>query len=264
MRPTVRAVISVAAAFRLVEQVYPTDQANAWARWAAAVRAAVGERLEVEAVLEGALDAGALSRDELVALGGPTFDVVEDRPEPDDNRPVLILRRHAEPGRSGAISERGNACCAELRSVGATTPSVSSPVARAVQTASALGAENVSREPRLGLLPDDIERSVGSHRSFGAWLDAYNSDHNVRDLALRLAHWATDSLAAGGVVAITHDDVIQLVTVATTPASIRELGGPLGYLEGVAIRLSPQPVAVRLGAPPGLFADGEPDGRSGH
>lgn len=239
-------MLSSALVGRAVRLVAPECCARAWAAWCEASRATAGERREVGAIL-WSLDDPARVADVLEALGIDQADevlaeLVEPAAEPEG--PVVVIRRHAEPGPSG-LSSSGRLAAGLLASISPCPRVLCGPSLRTIATARAFtpAPEVVTT---WGVPPSHIEALVGAHAPVTKWQSATGSAVGRYAAALAAA------LPQEQTLVISHDGVVQAAVCGLGVSEQLTRQDSFGHLEGVALRwpVSGAAVAVRVGAPP--------------
>lgn len=241
---------------RLVMSSAPDLAVEVWSSWAVEASALRGEDHEVAAMVRPLLSHGLIDSEELETLGATDqqLALATEAGGVTDDRQVarVVLRRHAQPGSVGGLSEDGFLAAQRLAALRAFDEVRCGPSARTSRTAQAWAAAP-TLDVRWALPPNEAERAVGVHASFGAWKSSL--DDVARGYGQTLADVVREMSTAGRtVLIITHDGVPQALLAALgasfTP-SWRERA--LGYLEGVSIECDEDgdvPVVERLGAPP--------------
>ena len=108
---------------RLVLRLSPQLSPAAWAGWATAAQGVHGEDHEVAGMLRPLLAGGVVTAGELGALGATNLQLKIASEEPDATSPrsgvCIVMRRHAQPGSVGGLSEEGASAAGH---VAAATP----------------------------------------------------------------------------------------------------------------------------------------------
>ena len=151
---------------------------------------------------------------------------------------VLEIRRHAERGENGALTERGIAAARALAGTRYALV-VASPLERAKRTAALIGGRLDATEP--GLLPDIGGAGIyGDMAALVDWRRLLREDAQSRTLAdEQLATWSRLMSRVGPkdtMLAISHGGIIELPIVALGQRLGTVLTGPaFGFLEGARI-----------------------------
>ena len=151
---------------------------------------------------------------------------------------ILEVRRHAERGKTGAITDRGIAAARTLAGVKYALV-VASPLERAKRTAELIGGRLDATEP--GLLPDIGGAGIyGEMAALVDWRRLLREDAQARALAdQQLATWSRLASRVGAkdtVLAISHGGIIELPIVVLGQRLGTILTGPaFGFLEGARI-----------------------------
>ena len=155
----------------------------------------------------------------------------------------LVHRRHSlrSPG-DVHLSEEGVALAREVgRRSGPFDRVLTSPKARAVETAESMGFAVDAELEDLESLPDPVGRFLEreSPSSFGDYVRWASTVHEVRAAAEGLAaRWAAelDRVPEGrSVLMISHAGVIELGAAGALPETAVRWGPPLGPLEGIRL-----------------------------
>ncbi len=157
---------------------------------------------------------------------------------------TLLHLRHAEREPGGVdLTPRGRAQAAALgRRLPRFDRVVTSPRARAVQTAEAMGYAVDAQLPELLELPEPASTRFDREppASFEACVRLVDGTAELRANAEALAaRWAeeTDRLAeAGRLLIVSHGGIIELGTVGAIGSAARTWGPALERLEGVELR----------------------------
>jgi broad specificity phosphatase PhoE len=151
---------------------------------------------------------------------------------------VLEVRRHAERGPTGALTERGIAAARALAGTRYALV-VASPLERAKRTAELIGGRLDATEP--GLLPDIGGAGVyGDMAALADWARLLREDAQARTMTdEQLATWSRLVARVGPkdtVLAISHGGIIELPIVALAQRLGARLDGPaFDFLEGARI-----------------------------
>lgn len=246
---------------RLVLQLSPQLAPAAWAGWATAAQGVHGEDHEVAGMLRPLLMHAGVTAGELGALGATDLQLKIASEEPDATPPwgemCIVMRRHAQPGSVGGLSEEGASAAGHVATATPFEEVRCSPSARTLRTAQAW-TSTPTIDDAFGLPPSRAEGAVGAHASFTAWRMSLDGPAAVYGVEVGRALQQLSSTRRTTLV-VTHDGVPQAVLAGlgvALPAETRH--DPLGHLEGIALTFEADRVTSvrRLGAPPvGLLDD---------
>ena len=158
---------------------------------------------------------------------------------------TLVHLRHGERERGGPhLTHRGVGRAASVgRRLAPFDRAVTSPKARAVETAEAMGYAVARQLPDLEGVPEAVERWLDrdSPTSFDQYVALVEEVREVRRYAQRLASVWREELEqlpeARRLLMVSHGEVIELGTVGALGDRVRQWGPALGLLEGVELRL---------------------------
>jgi broad specificity phosphatase PhoE len=118
---------------------------------------------------------------------------------------------------------------------------VTSPKARAVETAELLGYRVSATLPGLGDVPDDAGVPLAEHRprtfaDFAALFEQSSAMQTFAREQARLWQHELEKVPENGfLLMISHSGIIESGAVAALPDAARAWGEPLSYLEGVSL-----------------------------
>ena len=246
-------MLTVPSAGRLVRAIAPAHIESARLAWELAASGMLGEDAEIVALLSVARDAGCISRSELHDLGATDkhldFEPDVEPVSPDDGASVLVLRRHAEPGRRDGLSDAGQRSARALASTTRVDFVICGPSLRTRSTAAAWTSQPLVVDA-FGLPAADVERAVGIDAGFLPW----SRQPSISEYTREVARATAEHMRPGRVgLIITHNGVPQaaLAGLAIAPSALSRVDS-LGHLEGIVITrlLDGAHEVRRLGAPP--------------
>ena len=241
---------------RLMLKTSPNLAGEVWSSWAEEACALRGEDREVAAMLRPLILHDVVDADDLEPLGATEHQLTLASVGSDglrENRQVarVVLRRHAQPGSLGGLSDDGLLAARSLAALRSFHEVRCGPSARTRRTAQAwTGSPTV--DLCFALPPAHAERVVGAHAPFSAWRSPHNVAGREYGQALADALWGLSTVGRS-VMIITHDGAPQALLAAVgISVSPWWREDSLGYLEGVSLERDGGGVVVveRLGAPP--------------
>ena len=241
---------------RLVLKTSPNLAGEVWSSWAEEACALHGEDCEVAAMLRPLILHDVVDADDLEPLGATEHQLTLASVGSHDARESrqvarVVLRRHAQPGSVGGLSEEGLLASRSLAALRSFDDVRCGPSARTRRTAEAWMGSPIT-DLCFALPPDRAERVVGAHAPFSAWRSPHDAAVREYGHALADAHWGLSTVGRS-VMVITHDGAPQALLAAvgaSLPPWWRD--DSLGFLEGVSVERDEDGVVVveRLGAPP--------------
>ena len=116
---------------------------------------------------------------------------------------------------------------------------VASPLARAIETAVAMGFAVGDIVDELWELGPGVEVEVDWDAGFAAFVDAYRLGGTTASYCDRMAGMVrslADRFPEGGAaLAVSHGGTVEACAVGARPDTAASFGGPAGYCEGVRI-----------------------------
>ena len=154
----------------------------------------------------------------------------------------LEIRRHSNYGPDGNLSGRGRGLAAHVgQDSGPFGYVVTSTLARAIQTAEAMGFqvhEQVrSLEPYGAVIDSDVHWAAG----FSACSEAYHRRSAFFHYATHIAGLTLGFLdragSEGNLLVVAHGGVVEAIAIGCTPEADHKSWGPaVSYCEGVRLR----------------------------
>ena len=158
---------------------------------------------------------------------------------------VVEHRRHSRRELDGPHLSRSGVALARsvAPTIGRFDRVVTSPKTRAVETAEALGFRVDATVAELAEMPDDAGLDLDrlGARSFADYVRGVERSRAMADYGRRQAELMRRELArvpeGGRLLLISHGGVIEFGAAAARPSEAEAWGPPVGFLEGVRLRL---------------------------